>query len=283
MMLPRTVAYALEIAIERGDLAAAENLAHRYGDEMGRERIFGGPVSDRPGPRTCSRETRAADWRTCCAAASCSVRMRWPDPRPGGRRLRGRWPSSERRTRAVQLARDAVAVARGFGAPRTLAHSLRAAGTVIGGPEGLELLEEAVSAVDHSPARLEAAHALAELGAAMVKQRRRREGREVLRLALETAQACGANALVDRVRGEIGAGGGRRAAARGQRRRRPDARRTTRVRTSSGRSGQPRDCAAAVRHRENRGTPPHERLPQARGSGSRFQLSSVLPPAAQAG
>src|SRR5581483_9191020 len=90
--------------------------------------------------------------------------------------------------RAVQLARDAVAVARGFGAPRTLAHSLRAAGTVIGGAEGLELLEEAVSAVDHSPARLEAAHALAELGAAMVKQRRRRGGGGVWRLARGTEQ-----------------------------------------------------------------------------------------------
>ncbi|HEX8855671.1 MAG TPA: LuxR C-terminal-related transcriptional regulator, partial [Thermoleophilaceae bacterium] len=85
----------------------------------------------------------------------------------------------------------------------------RAAGTVIGGSEGLDLLEEAVAAVEHSPARLEATYAFADLGAELVKQRRRREGREVLRLAIERAVACGATALADRIRGDLGAGGGR--------------------------------------------------------------------------
>ena len=80
---------------------------------------------------------------------------------------------------------------------------------MIGGDEGLELLEEAVSVVEPSPARLETAYALADLGAELVKRRRRREGREALRLALEIAQKCGATALAESVRGDLGAGGGR--------------------------------------------------------------------------
>jgi DNA-binding CsgD family transcriptional regulator len=111
--------------------------------------------------------------------------------------------------RAERLARDGIAAARAFGAPRALARSLRSAGRVIGGDEGLELLEEAVSLVERSPARLEAAYSLADLGAELVEQRRRREGREALRLALELAQKCGATSLAERVRGDLGAGGGR--------------------------------------------------------------------------
>ena len=42
-----------------------------------------------------------------------------------------------------------------------------------------------------------------------MRRRRRREGRETLRLALEMAQKCGAIALAERVRGDLGAGGGR--------------------------------------------------------------------------
>ena len=282
MMLPRTVAYALEIAIERGDLAVAENLAHRYGDEMGRERIFGDQfLTARGRLRMLQGDPRGglADLLRCGELLGAHAVARPAAWRPEAARALAELGEADR---AVQLARDAVAVARGFGAPRTLAHSLRAAGTVIGGPEGLELLEEAASAVDHSPARLEAAHALAELGAAMVKQRRRREGREVLRLALETAQACGANALVDRVRGEIGAGGGR----------------PPRLEISGVDALTPaerRVCERALGDLSNREiaqqlfvtektvelhlTSAYRKL----GIRSRFQLSSVLPPAAQAG
>ena len=282
MMLPRIVSYALEIAIERGDLAAAENVAQRYGDEMGRERIFGDQfLTSRGRLRLLKGDPRGglADLLRCGELLGAHAVARPAAWRPEAARALAELGEADR---AVQLARDAVAVARGFGAPRTLAHSLRAAGNVIGGAEGLELLEEAVSAVDHSPARLEAAHALAELGAAMVKQRRRREGREVLRLALATAQACGANALADRVRGEIGAGGGR----------------PPRLELSGADALTPaerRVCELALGELSNREiaqqlfvtektvelhlTSAYRKL----GIRSRFQLSSVLPPAAQAG
>jgi DNA-binding CsgD family transcriptional regulator len=42
-----------------------------------------------------------------------------------------------------------------------------------------------------------------------MRRRRRREGRDALRRALEVAQGCGATALAERARGAAGAGGGR--------------------------------------------------------------------------
>ncbi|MBX5442910.1 MAG: LuxR family transcriptional regulator, partial [Solirubrobacteraceae bacterium] len=111
--------------------------------------------------------------------------------------------------RARGLAAEGLERARAHGASRVVARALRAAGVAEGGEAGLALLEEAVTTAQRSPARLEAANALADLGGALVRARRRREGREVLRLALEEAQRCGAVALADRVHGELGAGGGR--------------------------------------------------------------------------
>jgi DNA-binding NarL/FixJ family response regulator len=81
---------------------------------------------------------------------------------------------------------------------------------VIGGDAGLELLEEAVEVLEGSPARLELAHAFTDLGAELCRRRRRREGREALRLGMQQALACGAFALAQRARTELNAGGGRR-------------------------------------------------------------------------
>jgi DNA-binding NarL/FixJ family response regulator len=80
---------------------------------------------------------------------------------------------------------------------------------VIGADEGLALMEEAVALTEHSPARLESAYALADLGVELIGRRRKREGREALRLALDRSLKCDATALSERIRGDLGAGGGR--------------------------------------------------------------------------
>jgi DNA-binding CsgD family transcriptional regulator len=208
-MLPRMIGLAIQIALEGGAIERAVELAERYGDTLARERILvdeylvsrgrlriaRGDVRDgladllRCGELLDSYGiVRSADWRSDAAGALAEL------------------GDGER---AERLAREGMAVARRFGAPRALARSLRAAGQVIGGDAGLELLEEAVSVVEGSPARLEAAYALADLGVGLAERRRRREGRDALRLALELAQKCGATALAERVRGDLGAGGGR--------------------------------------------------------------------------
>ena len=63
--------------------------------------------------------------------------------------------------------------------------------------------------LDRSPALLERAHSLAELGAALRRSGQRAAAREPLVQALEIAARCGARPLVARVREELNATGAR--------------------------------------------------------------------------
>jgi DNA-binding CsgD family transcriptional regulator len=113
-----------------------------------------------------------------------------------------------RRDEAIELATAELGPARGWGAPSTVARTLRALG-VVEREDGLGHLEEAVSAVAGSPARLEHAKALTTLGAALRRARRPAEARPPLREALEIATVCGAEHLVEQARAELYAAGGR--------------------------------------------------------------------------
>ena len=95
-------------------------------------------------PVTCTRAQ--APRSRCCGSASATARASWPRPS---------WPTCAC-----------------FGAPRALGVALRVAGLARGGDAGLGLLGESVAALRGSPALLERAHSLAELGAAL-----RRSGR----------------------------------------------------------------------------------------------------------
>jgi DNA-binding CsgD family transcriptional regulator len=120
-----------------------------------------------------------------------------------------------RRDEARELVEEELALARRFGAARPIGIALRAAGVVAGGEEGVERLGEAVEVLERSPARLELARALADLGALLRGQRRRAAAREPLARALDQAQRFGAFALERRAREELAAAGGRtRSAAR---------------------------------------------------------------------
>jgi DNA-binding NarL/FixJ family response regulator len=80
---------------------------------------------------------------------------------------------------------------------------------VQGGDRGVELLTEAVEVLEDSPAVLEHARALADLGAARRRRGERSNAREPLRLALDLAHRCGATALVERAHAELLATGAR--------------------------------------------------------------------------
>jgi DNA-binding CsgD family transcriptional regulator len=114
-----------------------------------------------------------------------------------------------RSERARELADAELLDARVFGAPRALGISLRAAGLAHGGDQGLELLFESVAALRDSPALLERAHSLTELGAALRRDGLRARAREALVEALDLAARCGARPLVTRVREELNAAGAR--------------------------------------------------------------------------
>ena len=111
-----------------------------------------------------------------------------------------------RRDEAITLCEEELVAARVWGAPGTVGPVLRVLGLLRG---ELELLEEAVAVLERSRARLELAKALADLGAAMRRDRKPSDAREPLRRALELADACGADGLVEHVRSELYATGAR--------------------------------------------------------------------------
>ena len=113
-----------------------------------------------------------------------------------------------RHDEAVALAGEELEIARGWGSPGTVGRSLRVLGTILR-TDGIEQLEEACALLEQAPARLEQAKALAALGAALRRARKPTEAREPLRRALELADVCGAQPLVDGVRAEIYATGAR--------------------------------------------------------------------------
>ncbi|HEX6450868.1 MAG TPA: AAA family ATPase [Trebonia sp.] len=113
------------------------------------------------------------------------------------------------RQHAGQLAAAELADVRVFGAPRALGIALRAAGLARGGTEGLVLLRESAAALDGSPALLERARSLAELGAALRRDGQRAAARDPLARALELAARCGAHPLAARARDELRAAGAR--------------------------------------------------------------------------
>ena len=113
-----------------------------------------------------------------------------------------------RRDEAIVLAEEEVGLARGWGSPSGLGHSLRVLGE-LRGPEGIEELEEAAALLERSDQRIERARAFAALGAELRRARRPTDAREPLRRALELAEHAGARALAEHVRSELYATGAR--------------------------------------------------------------------------
>jgi DNA-binding CsgD family transcriptional regulator len=110
---------------------------------------------------------------------------------------------------ALALAREEVELARAWQVASTLGRALRILGQIEGGDTGIGLIQEAVAVLEPSPARLEYAYALADLGAALRRANHRAEAREHLRQALELAQRSGATLLAERAHEELIATGAR--------------------------------------------------------------------------
>jgi DNA-binding CsgD family transcriptional regulator len=111
-----------------------------------------------------------------------------------------------REDEARELAGAELKRAHRWGAPRGLGRALRTAGLLDG---DIALLREAVDVLAPSPARLEHAKALVDLGAALRRAGERTASREHLRHGADLAQLCGATPLVDRARTELRASGAR--------------------------------------------------------------------------
>ncbi|MEV4416086.1 AAA family ATPase [Catellatospora sp. NPDC049609] len=108
-----------------------------------------------------------------------------------------------RHDEARRYASEELELARAWGAPRALGRALRVAGLVIGGREGLALLHEAVETLASSPARLEYAKALVDLGAATRRAGHATAARPYLAQGLDLATQCGAIPVVEHARREL--------------------------------------------------------------------------------
>ncbi|SEG63455.1 regulatory protein, luxR family [Nonomuraea solani] len=118
---------------------------------------------------------------------------------------------------AVLLAGQEAERARAVGVPQAVGAALRVAGLVARPGPDLGLLAEACHTLQETPAVLEHARALVDLGAALRRAGRRNECRQPLRQGLELADRMHARLLAERARTELHAAGvrPRRAAVTG--------------------------------------------------------------------
>ncbi len=99
--------------------------------------------------------------------------------------------------------------ARSVGSARAIGIALRASGLLKAGEDGIAQLHQAATMLARSPAKLEHARALTDLGAALRRANARSSAREPLRVALGLATQCDAVPLAQRARHELRACGGR--------------------------------------------------------------------------
>ena len=108
------------------------------------------------------------------------------------------------RDEALLLARDELEAANAVAQPRAIGVALRALGML---ERNQERLQQAVRVLEGTPARLELARALVELGASVRRSGERAASRESLRAGLDIALQAGATRLADRARAELQSSG----------------------------------------------------------------------------
>jgi DNA-binding CsgD family transcriptional regulator len=107
------------------------------------------------------------------------------------------------RAEARRLAEEELALAKSFGAPGAHGRALGSVALTAEGSEAIEVREEAVRVLESGQAALDRARALVDLGSALRRATRRRDAREPLKVGLDLARHCGAQALSQRAREEL--------------------------------------------------------------------------------
>ncbi|WP_244409554.1 ATP-binding protein [Streptomyces albofaciens] len=107
------------------------------------------------------------------------------------------------------LAEEELERARRCRIPRTIGVALHAVGRATEGTRGLELVAEAVSVLEQTPAELELARALHTFGRALLRRGDKPGARTALRRGLELAARCGASAPARSLQQQLHEAGGR--------------------------------------------------------------------------
>jgi len=199
----------LRVLVERDGLDEAEQLLEQHADTRG---LYSGEVARFLGARGRLRAAQGRLTEALEDLLECGERNeRLGFVMLGG----GPWrveaalvhASLGNTIEARRLATEQLELARAFGLPRTLGVSLRAAGLVQGGDQGLGLLAEAVQTLERSPSPLELARALTDYGAALRRAGQRGAARAQLERALDLAHHLGARRIANQARGELVAAG----------------------------------------------------------------------------
>jgi DNA-binding CsgD family transcriptional regulator len=130
----------------------------------------------------CGCANPAYPWRL--GAAQCLVALGDPD-------------------QARALSDEHMVHARRWGTHSALGIALRGQALLEQGPKRIELLQDAIAQLARSPARLDHAHALVDLGVALRVAGRRAAATETLRDGLDRARRCGAVMLVQHAHAEL--------------------------------------------------------------------------------
>ncbi|MEX2194862.1 MAG: AAA family ATPase [Thermoleophilaceae bacterium] len=210
--LPASLAFLIDVLIERGELEQAAAALERsgLGEEIPDSVMFTPLVDSRGRLRIAqSRLEEGIEDLLLCGRRQ----EEWGSPNPSVIPWRSHAAVAcvrlGRSEDATRLAREEVELARAFGAPRALGMALRAAGIAEGGDTGLALLRETVETLAGSMGRLEHARALVALGSALRRAGERAAARDPLRQGLDLARRCGAGALAEEAREELAATGAR--------------------------------------------------------------------------
>jgi DNA-binding CsgD family transcriptional regulator len=205
---PHAYSFLGEALIELGELEqAAALLAH----------VHLGPMEgSRPEARflhtrarvSLARGNRQAALTDLRASADRRPWFRNPNALPWRSTLALALPAGSQ-AEALELVDRELEQARRIGQPRAIGVALRTRGLLCKGEQQISLLTQAVTELQACPSRLEEAHALTEVGAALRRAGQRTEARQQLARALDLATGCGAHALAARAREELLAAGAR--------------------------------------------------------------------------
>jgi DNA-binding CsgD family transcriptional regulator len=205
-----SLAVLINILVEQGRLDEAARLLEPYPLPADADHLLVQPI------RAAAARLHLAQGRTADANSqlrACAQWLEaWPTRNPGfvpWRSLTALTPNKGDPEPARALANEEVALAKALGQPRAHGIALRALGLLQQGSDGTDLLGEAVTVLEQTPARLEHARALVDYGAALRRSEHRTDARKPLREGLDLAHQCRATMLAQRAHQELLATGAR--------------------------------------------------------------------------
>lgn len=209
-VLPMQLAALVDALIDRGELALArQELARRDLDGPLAHHYHASHLLESRARLHLAEGRSEAAFRDAIEAGQRQECMQMPNPSILAWRSTAALAAAATgdRAKALELATDELELARQFGAPRAVGIALRAGDLVCERGDRIARLREAVTVLADSPARVEHARALVDLGAALRRDQQRAQAREPLRLGLDMAIAAGADGLAARARDELAATG----------------------------------------------------------------------------